>query len=452
MRSTRLPPRAKALASCLLIALTLAVPARAAAAPGEIVSFPLPAGGEPAGIAVGPEGNLWFTEPGGDRIGRITLAGQVTEYPVPTALSQPFQIALGPDGNMWFTESNAGNVGRITPAGAVTEFNVCGYCRPAGITAGPDGNVWFTLPEGGGRLGSISPSGAVNEFLLSLPPNEPRGIALGPDGNFWVTDTGLVGEEPSIGQITRVTPAGAATAFRVPTPTGNFTPTAIANGPDGALWFAGGIGIGRIDTAGTFTEFPQSFFGGFDAITTGPDGNLWLTGAGPFAAEDSVDRVTTDGHLTTYPIPSGSGGIVTGPDGNLWFTEAGGNIGRISPGAPGPEIVSTQAFVRGNRARLSLFCSGGAPGTSCAGSATLTVRIRRRPPRAHGRSRGQTVQLGSRRYRIANGSEGTVKITLRSRVLNLLPRKREVRVQAVVDTGGTASARRPLALVFPRHR
>jgi streptogramin lyase len=35
----------------------------------------------PQGIAVGADGNLWFTEFGANQVGRITTAGVVTELP-----------------------------------------------------------------------------------------------------------------------------------------------------------------------------------------------------------------------------------------------------------------------------------------------------------------------------------------------------------------------------------
>ena len=38
------------------------------------------AGSGPSGIAAGPDGNLWFTEFGRDRVVKITPAGVVTEY------------------------------------------------------------------------------------------------------------------------------------------------------------------------------------------------------------------------------------------------------------------------------------------------------------------------------------------------------------------------------------
>ena len=47
------------------------------------------------GITVGPDGNLWFTELVG-KIGRITPAGAVTEFPIPGGVSEPIEIVAGP--------------------------------------------------------------------------------------------------------------------------------------------------------------------------------------------------------------------------------------------------------------------------------------------------------------------------------------------------------------------
>jgi streptogramin lyase len=72
----------------------------------------------PDQIAAGPDGALWFTEQNGDRIGRITTAGRLTETAVPTPGSFASGIAAGPDGGMWFTEQGTDKIGRVT---ALTE-------------------------------------------------------------------------------------------------------------------------------------------------------------------------------------------------------------------------------------------------------------------------------------------------------------------------------------------
>ncbi|MCX5296221.1 hypothetical protein OG898_06920 [Streptomyces sp. NBC_00193] len=67
------------------------------------------------------DGNLWFTDGGGldHEIGRITPRGELTEFPLPTPNldNSPFHIAKGPDGNMWFTELVGNRVGRVTVGG-----------------------------------------------------------------------------------------------------------------------------------------------------------------------------------------------------------------------------------------------------------------------------------------------------------------------------------------------
>ena len=99
----------------LLVSLLAVLPATAQAAITEFV-VPTP-NSQPAGITVGPDGALWFTEENGHKIGRITTDGAITEYQIPTVPSAPGEITAGPDGNLWFTEfgANPPKVGRLTP-------------------------------------------------------------------------------------------------------------------------------------------------------------------------------------------------------------------------------------------------------------------------------------------------------------------------------------------------
>ena len=149
------------------------------------------------GITAGPDGNLWFAEYNGNRIGRITPLGVVTEFTAGiTAGAEPRGITAGPDGNLWFAEGGANRIGRITPLGLVTEFSagISAGARPFSITAGPDGNLWFTESDGNriGRIiipppsltmvGAVSRKvhGAAGTFDLPLsmvvtnPTTEPR--------------------------------------------------------------------------------------------------------------------------------------------------------------------------------------------------------------------------------------------------------------------------------------
>ena len=55
------------------------------------------------------------------KVARVTTAGVVTEFAIPTAGSEPEAITTGPDGNLWFTQAAGNRIARITPAGVVTD-------------------------------------------------------------------------------------------------------------------------------------------------------------------------------------------------------------------------------------------------------------------------------------------------------------------------------------------
>ena len=82
------------------------------------MEFPLPdRAGRPHGITAGGDGEMWFTEWGGNRIGSITPDGVVEVHDLPTPRSEPHGITLGPDGAVW-TALETGALARLgsTPA------------------------------------------------------------------------------------------------------------------------------------------------------------------------------------------------------------------------------------------------------------------------------------------------------------------------------------------------
>jgi streptogramin lyase len=286
----------------------------------SITEFPVTtAGSQPGGITTGPDGNLWFTEFGVGKIGRITPAGVVTEFP---AAGNPQLITVGSDGNLWFTEQTVYKIGRMTTAGGFSDFPILTPQGLIGIAAGPDGNLWF-CEANAGKIGRITTAGVVTEFPIPSG-GIPAHIVAGPDGNLWFTNS-------STGQVSRITTAGVITEF--PTNVANSSPQGITAGPDGNLWFTdtGAVQIGRITTTGAVTEFPiPSGNANLIGIALGPDGNLW------FAEDDAnkIGRITPSGVVTEFPIPTGNAApsfLTAGPDGNVWFAETSGNkIGRIT--------------------------------------------------------------------------------------------------------------------------
>jgi len=150
----------------------------------------------PYSIVVGPDKNLWFTEIGGEKVGRITTSGVIKQFPIPKAQSL-IGIASGPDGNLWFTDQLTGKVGHISTAGKdIKEFELPKGSFPQGITAGPDGNLWFVDQKQNGlfEIGKITVSGTITEYPTNVNVGTFQAdpavggnygvIAAGPDGIY----------------------------------------------------------------------------------------------------------------------------------------------------------------------------------------------------------------------------------------------------------------------------
>src|SRR5262249_47725994 len=107
------------------------------------------------GITLGPDGNIWFTESGPNRIGRLIPPfspggnAQISEFQLPSDISHggfPRRITSGPDGNLWFTLWNPPAAGRMSTRGELlNEFPFSGGSAPADIKTMPDRNMWVTL-------------------------------------------------------------------------------------------------------------------------------------------------------------------------------------------------------------------------------------------------------------------------------------------------------------------
>ena len=187
---------------------------------------------------------------------------------------------------------------------------------------------------------------STTEYRIPNTSDSAFGITTGPDGALWFT-------EALDNKIGRISTAGVFTEYPVPNLNGRTAgPSSITSGPDGALWFTVTFGIGRITTSGLITEFslgsgavgtPNSGSGNGDpTITSGPDGALWFLDQLNFA----VGRITTTGVFSEFKLPNPCTfgpplrGIISGPDAALWFGDlCNGSIGRITTGGTITEYV-----------------------------------------------------------------------------------------------------------------
>lgn len=237
-------------------------------------------GGALSGIAVGADGELWSTEPAGRRIVRMSTSGSFSYFVVPGQGAELSSIAAGPDGALWFTEGKRDEIGRIMSDGQISEFPLPAGSDARAIVAGSDGGLWLAA-RGKDSIDRVGTDGAVASFPIGGgPTNEPRSLALGPDGNVFFTQ-----KAASIG---RISPDGAIVEFGRPRPA-----ALIASGPDEDLWFSTrtrpykdssgpGDGIASITTSGQTTAAvcahvnPDECSAAPSALASGPEGALWF--------------------------------------------------------------------------------------------------------------------------------------------------------------------------------
>ena len=301
---------------------------------GAFTTYVIPTlGSSPEAIAIGPDGNLWFTEFNKAQVGYITPQGVMgREFAFPNSTAASYALTVGSDNNLWFTIFSLGKVGYVTTAGKFHLFNLSSpYARPIGIATGADGALWFTESAASingqivPAIGRITTTGTITEYPIPNPVGTttiaqmsvPQMIVRGPDDNLWFTDTGN-------NTIASITPDGTITTY--PIPTASSQPFTIIAGKSHDLWFTEQNAIGHLSiTTGKITEYPLPTSGsGVRGLALGPDGALWCS---QFQT-NTLSKMTPSGAFTAYPL-DGNGErpdqMVFTSDGLLWFTAPGSN-------------------------------------------------------------------------------------------------------------------------------
>ena len=184
-------------------------------------------GAVPRMIAEALDGSHWFTEEAANKIGNITDDGVLRELPIPTQFSRPYGICTDSHGTVWFTEQalnpepparvawGGNKIGRIDSASNISEYDVpTSRSVPWTITTGRFDRPWF-VELTGGQLGEVKSAGDIQEFPLprinnsdssALPKSvtvrangdvirddsssvAPDGIAISHGGDIWFLET-----------------------------------------------------------------------------------------------------------------------------------------------------------------------------------------------------------------------------------------------------------------------
>jgi len=233
----------------------------------------------PQYIAAGKDGNIWFTDnvgyQQGYKVGYVTASGEVHYFWLSGASPADFSgLAVGPDGALWFLmwggpDGQTEYLGRATAAGA--EVHAIGNVPILGPVVGPDGSLWGRSVTG---LDHIGLDGTVTSFAVPDGWMIDTAPAVGADGSLWVAATRRVAGGDGVLRLAR---DGTFAAFDLPT---RFNPVGIAAGPDGALWIGSHDqgAVVRMSLVGDLLEtIGLGNRGPVGPMAVGPDGDMWLT-------------------------------------------------------------------------------------------------------------------------------------------------------------------------------
>ena len=157
---------------------------------GSAEEFRVPDGTELHDLAVGPDGNLWFSGFNGP-LGRFNIeTHKVTVFPRRSPSSQP-HLWWAADGRLYFSDTTNGVLGRFEPNReriVARRYNLPANSGIHGFVEGPeDGKAWWSL-QNADRLARFDTRAQRFDKFVALPAGSgPHWLAYVPsDGAIWV--------------------------------------------------------------------------------------------------------------------------------------------------------------------------------------------------------------------------------------------------------------------------
>lgn len=395
--------------------VALAAPARAETTGHHHTQLPR----ETGGIALAPDGDVWFTEvtQGADRVMRLDPDTGTTTL-VTDGLTAVTDLVVGTDGTVWLAGYGSG-LGELDPdTGDVawhTYDNDANEVATYAVGTGDDGTIWFVDAYGAG-VGSVDPQTGLVDFTpdpvvsLSMSPDvvvdgegaiwysvpqlfgeglrrfdsdtgtysfvadpddlasQPYALDVDAEGDVWFTDmAGAIGVVDDATATVTTVHTNEAIARVVD----DAEPSSLTVADDGTIWFAGNGGLGRMETTFGFARSTSRLLEGPATnwvleprrVVADPSAGIWLTG------DDVVAHhlPTCDGRPVTVDLGLGQAAtdgddVILGTDGGDAVNGLGGDdavCGDLGPdqlrGGPGKDRI----FGGGGRDGIHADAGGG---------------------------------------------------------------------------------------------
>ncbi|SFR56998.1 virginiamycin B lyase [Marinobacter daqiaonensis] len=155
-------------------------------------------------MAFDSNGDIWFTEQAGNRIGRLEVDEyDFRMYPVKSESARPYGLVVGPDDRPWATLFGTNRLATVDREGQLREIRLPrDDARPRRLDITDKGILWY-VDYSGGFLGRLDTnSGEILEWPVPGGPNAyPYAMALDDQGRPWFVETGpspnrLIGFDP----------------------------------------------------------------------------------------------------------------------------------------------------------------------------------------------------------------------------------------------------------------
>jgi glucose/arabinose dehydrogenase len=244
--------------------------------------------GDPTGIAVGPNGDVYVADAANNVVDQFSASGAFLDTFISSGLFMPSGMAFGPDGNLYVANWGPGNdsyIVRFDSSGSPVDGSPfvpssTGLYDPGAIAFGPDGNLYIadssndavdTVILTSGLFSTLIPAGCP-----STPFSNPQGVAFGPDGGLYVSDAGY----------------------------GCYDPSAPGQYLD--------FGVYKYDTSGNLlgTFVATNLLDTPIDLAFGPDGNVYVTDSDARVAEFDG---TTGAYIDDFVANGGSAGPLESP-------------------------------------------------------------------------------------------------------------------------------------------
>ncbi|HVA94408.1 MAG TPA: carboxypeptidase regulatory-like domain-containing protein [Candidatus Dormibacteraeota bacterium] len=159
---------------------------------GKVTEYGIPTqNSHPYGMVSANDGGLWFCELTGQRLGRVDpSSGVITEFTPSEPNVHPRRL-VAVNGAIYFTDSGGGRLGRLTLADKKFKFwnSPSGKnSEPYGIAADSTGKIWYVESAASpNKLVRFNPAVEVfTVFAMPAPDSSVRNIARDARGRLWM--------------------------------------------------------------------------------------------------------------------------------------------------------------------------------------------------------------------------------------------------------------------------